>query len=52
VDNAAQDAAIVDPPRAWLPFRQQGFEHGPLPIVEPKLARHHSSSTVLKLESR
>jgi hypothetical protein len=52
VDNATQDTTIIDPPCAGLISWQQRFDDCPLPIAEPELARHHSSSTVFQLESR
>lgn len=52
VDDAAQDTSIIDPPRTRSTARQQRLDDCPLPIAEPELACHHSSSTVHELESR
>lgn len=52
MNDPAQDATIIDPPCARLISWQQRLDDRPLSIGEPELTRHHSSSTVFKLESR
>jgi hypothetical protein len=51
LDNAAQHSSVINPSRTRLISWQQRLDDCPLPITEPKLARHVSSSTVFKLES-
>jgi hypothetical protein len=51
VNDAADHPSVIDPTRTRLIARQQRFDHRPLPIAQPELARHLQSSVVSKLES-
>jgi hypothetical protein len=51
MEYAADDPTIILPPRPGLVFRQERINRRPLPVVQPKIARHDSPSAV-KFESR
>jgi hypothetical protein len=46
MDDPADDATIVDPPRPRLVLRQMRLNGRPLPIIQPKFVRHDSRSTL------
>ncbi|WGR96279.1 hypothetical protein [Bradyrhizobium sp. ISRA437] len=51
MDDATDHAAIIDSTSAGLILRQQGLDCCPLPIIQPKLARHDPSPANAELES-
>ena len=50
MDNARDDAPVIDAPRAGLVLGKMRLNRGPLRIAQPeKLAHHHLQKTVWKL---
>ena len=51
MNDATDHATIIDPTSARLILRQQWLDRCPLPITQPKLARHDPSPANTELES-
>jgi hypothetical protein len=42
MENAAQDATVIDPPRARLVSRQHWLDQRPSVVVQPEMIARHS----------
>jgi hypothetical protein len=51
MNDATDDATIIDQSGAGLILRQQRLDGSPLPITQPKLARHDPNPANAILES-
>jgi hypothetical protein len=51
VDNAADDAPIIDPAGTGPVLWQQRLNRSPLPIAQPEFASHDPNSNLFRRES-